>query len=162
MSDETADRLAIQLLQASAKAPHIAAFISELGLIMGADRDSASALRLLEYVSSPKAPSQSLSIALSSLGEGLSRRGSSMQALRKSKQFTPKLEQAISQAFQRAADLAGNQDAALMDRVEAIGMLAFADAALIQSELPELLTPRSPQALQSKMRYEVSYVFLII
>ncbi|MFQ5734626.1 MAG: PVC-type heme-binding CxxCH protein, partial [Planctomycetaceae bacterium] len=147
---KTADRLAAKLISdpAFVKQKHAASLLSELGLIVAANRDPAGALRLLANVT---AGGHSLSVqrvVLASLGAGLGRRGSSLSRLLADKRVSKELRDQVAGLFAGAARTADDSKQPLDRRAAAIGLLAFADFETVAKHLPNLLSPQSPQALQ--------------
>ena len=145
-----ADQLATTLL-ADEHFPgqeHAPALLSELGLIVGADPNPAPALRLLSRATRGQLPPAIQQVVLTSLGEGLSRRGSSITRLLTDKAATEPLRNQVQQVFDRAARLAHDSGQPVIDRASAIGLLAFADFETATQHLVEFLTPQAPQTLQ--------------
>jgi putative membrane-bound dehydrogenase-like protein len=145
-----ADRLMIALIGDSTfiKQKHAQSLLSELGLILGADRNPKPALRVLSAVAGNGRSPAIQQAVLSSVGEGLSRRGSSVQKLLTDKRAAKELTGRIKRLFAAAAKTAFDAKQPLVDRAAAVGVLAFANYAAVKDRFAELLSPQSPAALQ--------------
>ncbi len=143
-----ADLLSSKLLQSDrfTKQQQAAILMSELALIVGADRDPAPALRTLSAATKERVPAVIQRAVLASLGEGLGRRGATLTGLLQDRAATDQLRRQVSQLFERANQEARNESLALSDRVQAIGLLAFERSAT--QELAEFLLPQVPPPLQ--------------
>ena len=127
---------------------HAMAFLSELGLIVGADPNPGPALRLLAEGTKPGGLQQIQQVVLTSLGEGLVRRSASITRLLNNKSASELVRHQVRQVFDRAARLAHDDGQSIIDRASAIGLLAFADFDTAAEHLTDFLTPQAPQALQ--------------
>jgi len=145
-----ADRLAIALIgdPEFLKRKHAQSLLSELGLILGADKNPTPALRVLSAVSDNRQSPAIQQVVLSSVGEGLSRRGSSVQKLLADKRAPKELTARIDGLFASAAKTAFDAKQPLENRAAAVGVLAFAGFASLKNQFAELLSPQSPAALQ--------------
>lgn len=147
---DRADRLAIALTGSGEflQQKHAQPLLSELGLIVGANPDPAPALRLLSAAAAAQLPASIQRVVLSSLGEGLSRRGSSVPQLLADEKATQAIRDQVQQIFDRAAQLANDDSQPVLQRAAAIGLLAFADFETGAKHLPDFLSPQAPQTLQ--------------
>ncbi len=145
-----ADRLAAEILadEQLRKQPPAGTLLAELALIVGAARDAGAVVRLLASATSADLPLATQQVVLASLGEGLTRRGSSLTRVLTDEDFPASLRAQIDSLFERAIRIAGDGNRPLTQRVQAIGLLAFADFDKVADALPELLTPQVPQSLQ--------------
>jgi putative membrane-bound dehydrogenase-like protein len=147
---KSADKLVDSLISDSEflKQKHAAALLSRLGLIVGANPDAGPSLRML--ASATKAD-RSLAIqqtALTALGEGLRRRGSSIARLLAGDSVSKPLRDQVAELFERATALAADDTGTLADHQLAIQLLAFADLKTASTHLPKFLSPQTPQSLQ--------------
>jgi putative membrane-bound dehydrogenase-like protein len=147
---KTADRLTIELIGDAEflKQKHASSLLSELGMIIGANRDLQPALRVLSAVAGDGRSSAVQQAVLSAVGEGLSRRGSSVQKLLTDKRAAKTLTAGIKRLFATAAKTAFDAKQPLLQRAAAVGVLAFADFTSTKKSFGELLSPQSPAALQ--------------
>ena len=145
-----ADRIAAALLTDAAtdRPGHAVAWLSELSLLAGADRESGAALRLLASATSAEQPAAVQRVTLAGIGEGLGRRGSSLSQLLAEKSTPSVTRDQVQTVFERAVQNAGDERQTPMHRAEAIGLLAFAEFRMVSAALTRLLSPRTPQALQ--------------
>ena len=145
-----ADRLAGELLADDRfrAQRHALAFLSDLGLIVGADPNPEPALRLLSQGIKAELPRKIQQVVLTSLGEGLGRRGASITRLLNDESATEPLRTRVGQAFEDAIKLASDPAQPIIDRASAIGLLAFADFDTAAEHVSDFLTPQVPQALQ--------------
>jgi putative membrane-bound dehydrogenase-like protein len=127
---------------------HAPSLLSELCLIVGTNSDVKPTSRLLAKITRADRSASTQRTLLTSLGEGLSRRGSSLSELLAGKSTPQAVRDQVRALFNRAVELASNEDRSTMERAEAIGLLAFADFETAAKHLPEFLSPRAPQALQ--------------
>ncbi|APZ91242.1 PVC-type heme-binding CxxCH protein [Fuerstiella marisgermanici] len=146
----SADKLMTRLTSdpAALKQRHVAAVVSQLGLIIGANPDVGPSLSLLQTAT---AKSQSLAASqkiVTALGEGLSRRGGTIATVLKDSKATDDLRSDVADLFSGAADVATNEDAPAVDRLSAVNLLAYADLDVATDSLPELLSSQTPQSLQ--------------
>ena len=145
-----ADVLAARLLQESdfLKQRHAPALLSSLGRIVGANRDSAPSFRLLSAMTSKQLSLSIQRAGLAALGEGLSRRGSSLTQLLGDRGASDGLRSQVAGLFENAAQLAQDDKQSNVQRASALGLLAFADFETASNHLSEFLAPQSPQLLQ--------------
>jgi len=143
-----ADRLTVALLGDAEflKRKHARSLLSELGLILGADKNPQPALRVLSAAADRHSPGIQ-QVMLSSIGEGLSRRGSSLRKLL-AHRAEKNLRNRIHNLFVNAAATALDAKQPMVDRAAAVGVLAFADYAAVKTTLTQLLSPQSPAVLQ--------------
>ncbi len=145
-----ADKLVARLLQDESflEARHSGSLLSELCLVIGADRDTAPATRLLQAATAADQSPAVQQLLLTSLGEGLNRRGSSIARLLRDESTGEEVREQVARMFQSAAETALEEDAPVERRTEAVGLLAFADFETAAEPLAELLSPRTPAPLQ--------------
>lgn len=146
----SADQLMAELIADTGfmKQKHAGNTLSELGLIVGANRNPAGAVRLLRLVTAENQAPSTQQVLLSALGEGLSRRGSSVTRLLADQRVPASLKSRVALLFTDAAKTANNAKLPMSNRVSAIGVLAFADYTTAAKHLPAFLSPQSPQPLQ--------------
>jgi putative membrane-bound dehydrogenase-like protein len=146
---EKADQLAIELIRDPefSKRTNGSILIGELARVIGARNEYQPALKLLAAVTALPNRLALQQLVLQSLGQGLSRRGSSVTQLL-SEESAGEIRRRIQKLFQRAVETAGNEKRSLNDRTVAIQLLAFADYQIAARHLPQYLTPQVPQNLQ--------------
>ena len=147
---QNADRIGRALLP-DASGPQreqVLSWLSELCLLAGADRDPGAAVRLLASATAADSLAAVQQVTLAGLGEGLSRRGATLTQLLDAKSTPVAVRQQVQTAFQRAQQTAVDERQSVMQRSQAIGVLAFASFEAVASLAPQLLSPRSPQLLQ--------------
>jgi putative membrane-bound dehydrogenase-like protein len=127
---------------------HAAAALSDLAVTVGSLPNQAMALRLLAGVVEARVSAKLQQIVLTSLGEGLSRRGSSISKLLNFDSSDPALRQRVNKSFKDASRIAGDSEQSLMIRMNAVGLLAFASFDSAKDTLAPLLSPQTPQLLQ--------------
>ncbi|MEE3368029.1 MAG: PVC-type heme-binding CxxCH protein [Planctomycetota bacterium] len=146
---QNADRIGRALLPdvGGPQREQVLSWLSELCLLAGADRNPGSAVRLLASATATSSAAVQ-QVALAGLGEGLSRRGATLPQLLNAKSTPLAVRQQVQAAFERSHETALDERQSLMQRSQAIGVLAFASFETVASLVPELLSPRSPQVLQ--------------
>jgi len=144
-----ADELTARLLADSEflQQRHAASLLSELGVILGSNRKPEPVLRLLSVITDEGHSPAIQHVVLSGLGEGLSRRGSSIAQLLASKRTPADVRKRVGRLFEQAARTAKDTQRPLMQRISAIGLLAFADYETASRHLSAFLSPQTPQAL---------------
>ncbi|MEO2012791.1 MAG: PVC-type heme-binding CxxCH protein [Fuerstiella sp.] len=146
----TADQLAAALLSdpAATSQNHVRSIIAELGLIIGANPDTAQSLTLLTTVSSKSYSLGTQQLVLAALGEGLSRRGKSITSLLADDAASVSLRNQVQQLFKKAAVSAADGNQTEANRQLAVKLLAYADFKTAAQHLPDYLSSRTPQSLQ--------------
>ncbi len=144
------DKLIVALLKDSQylKQPHASALLSDLCEIIGANPKSIFAQRVLAAAASSELPTSWQQTVLFGVGEGLRRRGSSVPRLLGEKSTPPEVLEQTAGLFERAAEVAGDDKQPMVQRVQSVLLLAFANPEVADKYLPEFLSPRSPQSLQ--------------
>jgi putative membrane-bound dehydrogenase-like protein len=127
---------------------HCAAVLSELSLIVGANPDAGAATRLLSSATSAELPAALQQVLLTTLGEGLSRRGSSISSLLSDEATSESIRAEVELLMGRAVRLAQDESQPESRRTEAIGLLAFVDFETAAKHLPDFFAPRTPKRLQ--------------
>ena len=122
---------------------HAAAALSDLAVTVGSLPNQAMALRLLAGVVEARVSAKLQQIVLTSLGEGLSRRGSSISKLLNFDSSDPALRQRVNKSFKDASRIAGDSEQSLMIRMNAVGLLAFASFDSAKDTLAPLLDRKS-------------------
>lgn len=147
---ETAADVALRLLNSPPAPPAEipAGVVSELARMAATRAAADGALRLLAAALS-QADRPALQAALfRAVGEGLARRGTTIAALLDGPDVDPGLREDVRRFHLRAAETSLNPQLPLAQRRSAVGMLAFAEFDTA-ARLAELLTPHSPQELQT-------------
>ncbi len=147
---DRADLLLVELLSDKEfrEQGHASAVLSDLAVTVGSLPNHAMALRMLAGVVEVKVSSSMQQTVLTSLGEGLSRRGSSIAKLLNQENSDPSLQLRVNRAFENASLLALDEDQTLMIRINAVGLLAFSGFDAAKDTLAPLLSPQTPQLLQ--------------
>jgi putative membrane-bound dehydrogenase-like protein len=145
-----ADQLVIALIKDPEyrKQPQALSLLSELCEIVGANRDSTTAQRVLAAAASIELPAPFQQSVLFGLGEGLNRRGSSVPKLLGDAATPEDVREQTAKLFERAARVAGDDRQKMIQRVQAVLLLAFASSEVAGKHLPRFLSPRAPQSLQ--------------
>ncbi|MEZ6087672.1 MAG: c-type cytochrome [Pirellulaceae bacterium] len=146
----TADQLAASLIvdDAFMKQKQARSIIRQLGLIVGATPAVEGTIHLLTVGAGKAVPPATQELLLSSLGEGLKRRGSSFTKLLQDTKTGESLKQQLAMLMTQASDIASDESRTETDRQIAIGMLAQADLETAIETLSSLLEPQVPHALQ--------------
>lgn len=131
------------------KQGHAGALLSDLCEIVGSNPNTKVAQNVLAAVAKAAglAPKHQQTV-LFGLGEGLSRRGSSVPKLLDEPTTPQAVRDQVAKLFERAAVVASDEQADMVRRVQAILLLAFAHADVAEKHLPNFLSPRVPQAMQ--------------
>ncbi len=147
---DTADHVLFGLLRHPEvlKSQHLRSMITDLGLIIGANKSPDQALSLLTDVTAADDSFKLQQLAISALGKGLSRRGVAFEDLLRSDVLGAELWTAIHNVFDRSATGALDDGLKVADRLHAIEFLSFADYEQAIETLPTLLTSRSTQTIQ--------------
>lgn len=145
-----ADQLVKWLLQDRAflDQAHAGHVLSELVLVIGANPKPTVSLRLLEAVTSDNLPLTLQQRLLTSLGEGLARRGFSITQLLSDDACREALRQSMQRLFSRATQIAGDRKQSIASRTTGIRLLAFATWETAQASLLPFLSPQTAQQLQ--------------
>ncbi|MEQ9409880.1 MAG: HEAT repeat domain-containing protein [Fuerstiella sp.] len=143
----TADQLVARLTADpnALQQPHPASVVSQLGLIIGANPDVLQSESLLKLVTSDGTSVAARQLIVSSLGQGLARRGATVKSVLA---HNADLRSKVNELFSEAAQTAEDESASVTERLAATRLLAYADPELSAHHLPELLTSRTPQTLQ--------------
>ena len=123
---------------------HVRQMMTRLGVMVGSNPDPNPALQVLQAATSGAGNTA----LLTALGEGLIRRGTTVEAVLNGANVSDELRTAVAAAFRNAAKTAINTDAAAASRREAIQLLALADYETAIDSLSGLLTPQTAQDLQ--------------
>lgn len=149
-SADRADALTALLLKDSAflQSRHAGTFLSELAVSIGSLKSPEPALRLLASTAELNIAPQLQQDVITSLGEGLQRRGTTLAKLLSSTDAAPALIARVQKLFQRAVTTALDAEQSLMNRTAAVGLLAFAPPELAVQSMEQLLSPQTPALLQ--------------
>ena len=146
----SADRLASSLLadKTFLAKKHASAMLSQVMLIVGANPKPAVSLNVLATLTENDVPLAVQQVVLAGLGEGLRRRGASLQKLLADKATSPDVRSQVGDLFSAALRLASSQKSTLAEQVAAVGVLAFTDLKTATEKMPGFLTPQVAQPLQ--------------
>ncbi len=131
-----------------AKQPHAAAWYSELSRMLGTDANPAAGASALKIVLSGQVSPAARSAILIALGDGLRRRGMTVDRLMTAAQADDKLRQGVTQFVSQSLTTAKDAERPIADRVTAVRVLAFLDCASCRESLSELLNPQVDPQLQ--------------
>jgi putative membrane-bound dehydrogenase-like protein len=145
-----ADLLAVKLLTdpGFVGGPQSVGLLGDLASIVGAQPDSKRTLSVLRHIFQVQLPPFAQLAVLRGVGEGLSRRGSSISKLLTADSTDPGLRRAAESLFQRAAATARDDSKPAADRLAGIRLLAFAPYSQAARALPDLISPQVPAELQ--------------
>ena len=119
----------------------------ELARLIGSSPKSETSAQLLAALTKPNVTAATRSPVLTSLGEGLRRRGTSIAKVLDEAKATS-ITQSLKAIFEKAGAMARDTSAKEPDRLAAVALLALADGTLVEQTLPELFTPQTSPALQ--------------
>ena len=131
-----------------AKQPHAAGWYAELARMLGTDANPVAGLSALNIVTNGQLDLKVRSSILVALGDGLRRRGMTMQRLIQSAEADPKLGQAVTSFIGKSLLIAKDAEKPTAERLAAIRNLAFLDCASCRESLRELLNPQVDPQLQ--------------
>ena len=143
----SADRLAAALLadKKFLAKKHAGAMLTQVMLIVGANPKAASSLNVLATLTESKLPLGIQQVVLAGLGEGLRRRGASLQKLLADKATSSEVRSQVNELFSSALRFARGRKSYVAEQVAAVRLLAFADLKMATEELPGLsLAPGCP------------------
>ncbi|TXT35715.1 MAG: Uncharacterized protein FD138_1244 [Planctomycetota bacterium] len=131
-----------------AKQPHAAGWYAELARMLGTDANPVAGLSALNIVANGQLDLKVRSAILVALGDGLRRRGMTMQRLIQSAEAGPKLGQEVTSFIGKSLLIAKDAEKPNAERLAAIRNLAFLDCASCRESLRELLSPQVDPQLQ--------------
>ncbi|MBS0203812.1 MAG: c-type cytochrome [Planctomycetes bacterium] len=137
--------LAVELLAGDSEP--VRPLLVELARLIGSSPTSASSVQLLVAVTKPNVPAATRAPVLTSLGEGLRRRGTSIAKVLDEARATD-VVRSLNSVYEQAGAIAKDPAAKEPDRLAAISLLALAEAPLVEQTLSELFTPQTSPALQ--------------
>ena len=141
-----AEDFLLQLLQRGGGNPQLPTIALQTAIIVGSDKDDSKSIQTLMEINKFDATEQQ--IILRGIGEGLKRRGLSLQALLKKKTTPDSLNAHLQNTFTKAEAIAVDSRAELPHRISAIQLLAFSHLDSTSTTLTKLLTAQTPQAMQ--------------
>lgn len=135
--------------------------VIELLRIAGAKKDTNDALSVLGFASDDSISLVQKQLILGALGEGLERRGASLDTLLNDKKLDAGIKQRFDKTIADAVQIAEDEDESLKERVAAIRLLGFMNYQVAGDVLAEVLNPRSSPEIQlaaveslSRMRHK--------
>jgi len=146
----SADRLAAILLadKVFLAKKHAGAMLTQVLMIVGANPEPAASLNVLSALTEKKLPLDIQRVVLAGLGEGLRRRGTSLQKLLADKATSSEVRAQVNELFSSALRFVRGSKAYMSEQVAAVRLLAYADLKMATEELPSFLSPQKPQPLQ--------------
>ena len=126
----------------------ITPLLTDLARLIGSQPEPKDALRLLEGLSKSSLPDSTRIPVLLSLGDGLRRRGTTIERIIGEAQPNRMIADSLNAVYQRAAELVKSVTAAPAERLAAIQLMGLAPATMAQSALAELLNPQTAPELQ--------------
>lgn len=131
-----------------AKLPHATGWYTELARMLGTDTNAAAGLSALALVVNEQFDSKIRASILIALGDGLRRRGTTVQRLTRSAEADSKLGQLLTTFFSKSLSSAKDIDRPIAERVSAVRTLAFFECSSCRESLRELLNPQVDPQLQ--------------
>jgi len=126
----------------------VRSLIVDITRLVGSAPDAANCHRVLNSVMRDSVPEATRSDVVLALGDGLRRRGASINGLLADGKNAANWAEPLAKLFQQAKAVASKGDAAEAERSSAIALLAYGNNSLAEQSLPELLTPQTSPALQ--------------
>ena len=124
------------------------AVLEQLALVLGSSKEETHIAYLLSSCMDPSIEFAVQQSVLAGLGEGLNRRGSSLQKLVAAAVTSDSIRNAFRKSFERAINKATDTDAAEADRLAAVQLLRFNSSDGIVDSLASLLSARESQQIQ--------------
>lgn len=131
-----------------AKQPHASGWYSELARMLGTDANPAAGASVLKIVVNDQLAPAARSAILIALGDGLRRRGMTIERLLDAAQADNQLRQSLTLFTSKSLTTAKDAERSIAERVTAIRVLAFLDCASCRQALSELLNPQVDPQLQ--------------
>lgn len=131
-----------------AKQPHAAEWYTELARMLGTDANPAAGASVLKIVVNDALAPTVRSSILIALGDGLRRRGMTIERLLDAAQADGKLRQELTIFTTQSLTAAKNAELPAAERIAAVRVLAFLDCATCRQSLSELLNPQVDPQLQ--------------
>tara|TARA_Y100001960_G_scaffold46042_1_gene46357 strand:- start:3269 stop:6331 length:3063 start_codon:yes stop_codon:yes gene_type:complete len=143
---EFADQFTLALVQRGQQNPQLNSIALQSAILVGSDKSDGSTYHVLQGIS--ELPTGVQQTVLRGLGEGLSRRGTTLRALITSEKAPDNLADNLAVLFTSAEAIAKDSKAALPNRISAMQLLAFSHTSSTPQVLQTLLTPQTPQTIQ--------------
>ena len=131
-----------------AKQPHSASWYAELARMLGTDSNPAAGASVLNIVVNGQVAPAVRSSILVALGDGLRRRGMTVERLLDTAQADSQLRQGLTMFTSKSLAAAKDAECSILERVAAVRVLAFLDGASCRQSLSELLNPQVDPQLQ--------------
>ncbi len=131
-----------------AKQSHASGWYSELARMLGTDANPAAGASVLKIVINDQLSPAARSAILIALGDGLRRRGMTIERLLDAAQSDSQLRQALTLFTSKSLTAAKDSERPIAERVAAVRVLAFLDCASCRQSLTELLNPQVDPQLQ--------------
>ena len=122
--------------------------LERLAVVLGSSKDVMRSTHLLSSCLDPSNEFEVQQAVLAGLGEGLNRRGSSLQQLVNAEVTNDSIRNMFRASFERAMKKAMDTDATESDRLGAVRMLRFNSSLAIVDLLASLLSARESQQIQ--------------
>ena len=131
-----------------AKQAHASGWYTELARMLGTDANPAAGASVLKIVVNDQLAAAARSAILIALGDGLRRRGMTIERLLDAAQSDGQLRQALTLFTSKSLTAAKDAERPIAERVAAVRVLAFLDCASCRQSLGELLNPQVDPQLQ--------------
>lgn len=138
--------IAVELLSGDTRP--VRSLIVDIARLVGSAPDAANGHRVLTAVMRDSVDAATRIEVLLALGEGLRRRGASINSLLADSNGKAIGAEPLARVFQQARNVALKADATEAERLSSIALLAYAETTLAEQSLPELLTPQTAPQLQ--------------
>ncbi len=128
--------------------PHAAGWYTELARMLGTDANPLAGASVLNIVVNGEVSPAARSSILIALGDGLRRRGMTVERLLDAVQADSKLREGLTKVLSKSLTAAKNAERSIPERISAIRVLAFLESASCRQSLSELLNPQVDPQLQ--------------
>jgi len=142
----SSDQFLLTLLNSGVGKSQLPSIALQASILVGSNKEDNLTFRVLSQTADLPAGLQPL--VLRGLGEGLSRRGTTLRAMITSKTAPNSLASDLGKSFHAAQTLALDTNAVLAHRLAALQLLSFSHLASTSPSLESLLNPQTPQVLQ--------------
>ncbi len=131
-----------------AKQPHASGWFAELARMLGTDANPAAGASVLKIVVNGEVSPAARRAILIALGDGLRRRGMTIERLLDAAQSESQLRQGLTMFTSKSLAAAKDVERSVSERVAAVRVLAFLDCESCRQALSELLNPQVDPQLQ--------------
>ncbi len=143
------DRFLLQLLKTGKGKSQLPSIALQTAILVGSNQQNDPTFTVLSKIT--ELPAGIQQVILRGLGEGLSRRGTTLSAIITSTAAPEGLQKQLSQLFAAAQTVALDSKADLPHRLAALQLLSFSHLPTTTRSLEILLNPQTPQSLQLQL-----------